>query len=113
MSEKQGNVFGVSGNMVSVRFSGDVRMNEVAYIVMTDGGGEPIRLKAEVIRIRGRECDMQVFEDTRGVRVGTPVEFTNELLAIELGPGLLSTTYDGLGNPLGALVAAIRICLRR
>ncbi len=113
MSDKQGSVFGVSGNMVSVRFTGDVRMNEVAYIDMTDDQGESINLKAEVIRIRGRECDMQVFEDTRGVRVGTPVSFTDELLAIELGPGLLSTTYDGLGNPLGALAEKCGYYLQR
>lgn len=113
MSDKKGSVFGVSGNMVSVRFTGDVRMNEVAYIVMTGDKGESINLKAEVIRIRGRECDMQVFEDTRGVRVGTPVEFTDELLAIELGPGLLSTTYDGLGNPLGALADKCGYYLQR
>ncbi|MCO4762234.1 MAG: V-type ATP synthase subunit A [Myxococcales bacterium] len=113
MSDKQGKVLGVSGNMVSVNFTGDVRMNEVAYIVLSGDDGEAIRLKAEVIRIRGRECDMQVFEDTRGIRVGTPVEFTDELLAIELGPGLLTMTYDGLGNPLDALANKCGFFLQR
>ena len=111
MSNNQGKVLGVSGNMVTVQFEGHVRMNEVAFILLE--GAELMRLKAEVIRIRGRECDMQVFEDTRGIRVGTSVEFTGELLAIELGPGLLSTTYDGLGNPLDELADACGFFLKR
>ena len=107
-----GQVRGVSGNMVTVAFQGNVRMNEVAFIVLpTDG--ETVRLKAEVIRIRNGECDMQVFEDTRGIRVGANVEFSRELLAIELGPGLLSMTYDGLGNPLDALAVKCGYFLQR
>jgi V/A-type H+-transporting ATPase subunit A len=109
----RGNVSGVSGNIVTVAFDGDVRMNEVAYIVLPVAGGEPIRIKAEVIRIRNGECDAQVFEDTRGVAVGTVVEFTGELLAIELGPGLLAMTYDGLGNPLDALAVKCGYFLQR
>lgn len=113
MSNSTGHVHGVSGNMVTVRFTGDVRMNEVAFIALPDQGGEPVRLKAEVIRIRNGECDMQVFEDTRGIDVGASVEFTGQLLAIELGPGLLSMTYDGLGNPLEALANRCGFFLQR
>jgi V/A-type H+/Na+-transporting ATPase subunit A len=113
MSDKQGKVVGVSGNMVTVAFTGDVRMNEVAYIVLSEAGDDALRLKAEVIRIRSGQCDMQVFEDTRGIKIGTPVAFTGELLAIELGPGLLSMTYDGLGNPLGALADRCGFFLQR
>jgi V/A-type H+-transporting ATPase subunit A len=108
-----GRVRGVSGNLVTVGFTGPVRMNEVAYVALPGAGPDPIRLKAEVIRVRGGECDLQVFEDTRGIEVGATVAFTGELLAIELGPGLLSSTYDGLGNPLEALAERCGFFLQR
>lgn len=106
--QEQGRVVGVNGNMVTARFGRDVRMNEVAYIAL----GE-LQLKAEVIRVRGKECDMQVFEDTRGIRIDDPVHFSAELLAVELGPGLLSMVYDGLGNPLQELAEKTGFFLRR
>ena len=58
------------------------------------------RLKAEVIEIVGNEAKIQVFEDTRGIKLYTPVSFTGELLEAELGPGLLTSIFDGLQNPL-------------
>lgn len=108
LQEELGRVVGVNGNMVSARFDRDVRMNEVAYIAVRD-----LRLKAEVIRVRGKECDMQVFEDTRGIRVGDLVQFSGDLLAVELGPGLLSMVYDGLGNPLQELADKTGLFLQR
>lgn len=111
-SEKSAVVVGVNGNMVTARFQGDVRMNEVAFIVLPTKTDE-LRLKAEIIRVRGDECDMQVFEDTRGIKVGHKVDFTEELLAIELGPGLLSMVYDGLGNPLVELAERTGFFLKR
>ena len=95
MSQMRGQVTAVNGNMVSVRFQGDVAMNEVAYILY----GEK-RLKSEVIRIRGGEAQVQVYEMTKGIRIGDDVEFTGEMLSVELGPGLLGQIYDGLQNPL-------------
>jgi V/A-type H+/Na+-transporting ATPase subunit A len=95
MTRTTGKVVGVNGNMVSVRVEGPVALNEVAYIE-TNGH----RLKAEVIRIRGDLVQTQVFEITRGIKVGMPVVFTGELLAVTLGPGLLGRIYDGLQNPL-------------
>ena len=92
-------VTGVNGNMVSVEFADAVTQNEVAYVLPEDGS----RLKSEVIRVRGREADLQVFESTTGVKVGDPVEFTSQLLSVELGPGLLTQVYDGLQNPLPEL----------
>jgi V/A-type H+-transporting ATPase subunit A len=74
--------------------------NEVGYVCV---GQE--RLKAEVLRIRGRTADMQVFEDTSGVHVGDRVEMTGEMLSATLGPGLLGRVFDGLQNPLAALAA--------
>jgi V/A-type H+-transporting ATPase subunit A len=112
LTSTTGTIVGVNGNMVTTAFQGDVRMNEVAYIVLPVRD-ETLRLKAEVIRVRGGEADMQVFEDTRGIRVGDKVEFTGEMLAVELGPGLLGMTYDGLGNPLVALAEKTGFFLKR
>jgi len=95
MSHTKGRVRAVNGNMVSVEFEGNVAMNEVAYIVCNGK-----RLKSEVIRIRGIEAQVQVFEMTKGVRIGDDVEFSGEMLSVELGPGLLGQIYDGLQNPL-------------
>ncbi len=92
-------VIGVKESLVSIDVSHTpVMKNEVGYIVVGDE-----RLKAEVLRVQGRRAEMQVFEDTRGVRVGDQVELTNELLSISLGPGLLGNVYDGLQNPLSVL----------
>ncbi len=80
--------------------------NEVIYIRPSRGaqaGGEPERLKAEVLRVRGRTADAQVYESTQGVAVGDPVEQSGELLSVELGPGLLGQVYDGLQVPLPRL----------
>lgn len=114
MSINKAVVVGVTGNMVTAKFEATVRMNAVAYIVLAANPGEPpLRLKAEIIRVRGDECDMQVFEDTRGIRVGDMVEITEELLAMELGPGLLKMVYDGLGNPLDELAQKAGFFLKR
>jgi V/A-type H+-transporting ATPase subunit A len=94
--------------MVSVSVSGDVSMNEVGYIKVDDK-----QLKAEVIRIGGNQVEVQVFEDTRGVAVGDEVVFTEELLAVELGPGLLSIICDGLQNPLPELAEQSGFFLQR
>jgi V/A-type H+-transporting ATPase subunit A len=76
--------------------------NELAFVLpqRRTADERQERLKAEVLRVRGREADLQVFEDTSGVAVGDPVEQTGELLSVELGPGLLGQVYDGLQNPL-------------
>lgn len=104
MSQASGYVVGVNGNMVSVHVDGDVSLNEVGYILLDDPTtGEAKRLKSEVIRIRGDLAEVQVFEMTRGIGVDDKVEFSGELLAVELGPGLLTRVYDGLQNPLPEL----------
>ncbi|NLT35256.1 MAG: V-type ATP synthase subunit A [Gaiellales bacterium] len=98
MTTKTGRIVGVNGNMVTAEFDLAVHQNEVAYVVVED-----LRLIAEVIRIRGRYADLQVFEDTSGLRVGGRIEFADEMLSVELGPGLLTQIYDGLQNPLPAI----------
>lgn len=108
MDRSSGKVIGVNGNMVSVLVDGTVSLNEVGYIVLDEK-----RLKSEVIRIRGDRAEMQVFEMTGGVGVGDSVEFTGELLAVELGPGLLTQIYDGLQNPLPELAQQCGFFLQR
>ena len=104
----RGQVIGINGNMVSVRTDGDVIMNEVGYILLGDK-----RLKSEVIRIRGDVAQMQVFEITKGIGIGDDVEFSGEMLAVELGPGLLGQVYDGLQNPLPELAEQAGYFLER
>ena len=93
-----GKITGVNGNMITVRFDGPVAQNEVGYAKLGDK-----QLMAEIVRVRNGKCDMQVFEATTDLAVGTDVSFTGELLAAELGPGLLTQVYDGLQNPLADL----------
>ncbi len=93
-----GKIVGVNGNMITVAFDGAVAQNEVGYAVLGDK-----RLMAEIVRVRGRRCDMQVFESTTGLAVDDTVEFSGNLLAAELGPGMLTQVYDGLQNPLAEL----------
>ena len=88
--------------------NGTLMMNEVGYLVI----GE-MHLKAEVIRIRGKYADMQVYEDTAGVKVGDTVLMTKQMLSVELGPGLLGQVFDGLQNPLQALADRDGFFLKR
>ena len=93
-----GKIVAVNGNMITVAFDGAVAQNEVGYAVC----GEK-KLMAEIVRVRGTRCDMQVFDATTDLMVDDRVEFTGELLAAELGPGMLAQVYDGLQNPLADL----------
>ncbi|MEA1987384.1 MAG: V-type ATP synthase subunit A [Candidatus Marinimicrobia bacterium] len=93
-----GIIKGISGNMINVEFDGRIIQNEVGYVI----AGEA-RLKSEVIKIKGNIAFMQVFETTKGLKIGDKVEFSQEMLSVELGPGLLGQIYDGLQNPLPAL----------
>ncbi|MDD4957384.1 MAG: V-type ATP synthase subunit A [Candidatus Omnitrophica bacterium] len=95
MNRQTGKVVGVNGNMMTVRFTGDIIQNEVAYVVTGDK-----RLKSEVIKINGDRAFLQVFEFTKGIKVGDDVEFSGEMLSVQLGPGILTQIYDGLQNPL-------------
>ncbi|MBS0623397.1 MAG: V-type ATP synthase subunit A [Verrucomicrobia bacterium] len=95
MTTATGKVVKAFGNLLQVKFEGDVRQGEVAFVNIDE-----TKLKAEIIEIVGDEVKIQVFEDTRGIQLGTPVEFTGDLLEAELGPGLLRAIFDGLQNPL-------------
>ena len=92
-------VLSVRESLVSIDTGGKaIKKNEVGFICV---GQE--RLMAEVLRVHGNTADMQVFEDTRGVRVGDPVEMSDQMLSVFLGPGLLGQVFDGLQNPLAIL----------
>ncbi len=93
-----GQVTGVTSNLVTVKVDGPVSQNEICYI--TVGGS---RLMAEVIKVNGDKASVQVFESTRGLRMGSPVEFEGHMLEVTLGPGILSRIYDGLQNDLANL----------
>ncbi len=98
MSANVGKIVGINGNMVSIAINGSVMQNEVGHILR---GSE--RLVSEVVKIADNIAYMQVFESTKGLRVGDDVEFSGYLLSAELGPGLLGQIYDGLQNPLPEL----------
>jgi len=117
MKGTKGKVTAVNGNMVSVHFDGIVSMNEVGFVNVIDkakdGAQTTTKLKSEVIRIRGEVAQLQVFEITKGITIGDEVEFTGDMLSVEVGPGLLGQVYDGLQNPLPQLAQAAGYFLER
>lgn len=108
METVTGYVTGINGNLANVKFESAVRKNEVAYILV-DGK----RLKGEVIRVNNGIASMQIYEMSNGIKVGDPVEFTGELMSVELGPGLLTQVFDGLQNPLPELAEKCGFFLER
>jgi len=108
MSKSIGKITSVQGNMITVSFEDDIIQNEVGYVLSQ---GE--RLMAEVIRISANLAYMQVFEDTKGIKIGERVEFSSEMLSVKLGPGLLGQVYDGLQNPLPQLAKKFGFFLPR
>lgn len=91
----KGIVRGIVSNLVTVEVEGAVSQNEICYI--TVGG---VRLMSEVIKVIGKNAYVQVFESTRGMKVGDKAEFMGHMLEVTLGPGMLSRNYDGLQNDL-------------
>ncbi len=108
MTDTKGKVVAVNGNMLSVAFDGVVSLNEVGYVHVAGK-----KLKSEVIRIRNGQAQLQVYEMTKGISTGDEVEFTGELLSVELGPGLLGQVFDGLQNPLPQLAEQAGYFLER
>jgi V/A-type H+-transporting ATPase subunit A len=93
-----GKVIGIVSNLVTVQTEGPVAENEICYIDL-DG----VKLMAEVIKVNGDKAQVQVFESTRGLKNGMGVEFEGRMLEATLGPGLLSSVYDGLQNNLATM----------
>ena len=109
MDEKtKGIIIAAQGNLVTVRFDGTIRQNEVVFVKT---GGQS--LKGEVIEINGNEAKVQIFEPTDGIRYGDEVVFEKDLLSVELGPGLLKRVFDGLQNPLEDIAEAAGYFLKR
>jgi V/A-type H+-transporting ATPase subunit A len=94
----KGTVKGIVANLVTVEADGPVSQNEICYITV-----EGTRLMSEVIKVTGSNTYVQVFESTRGMRVGDKAEFMGHLLEVTLGPGMLSRNYDGLQNDLDSM----------
>lgn len=99
----------VFGNLLHVEYQGDIQQGEVVMIQLDKG--HP--LKAEVIEVIGNAAKIQVFEDTRGISFGMQVQFSSHLLEAELGPGLLTSIFDGLQNPLEKVADATGLFLNR
>ncbi|MDR1755410.1 MAG: V-type ATP synthase subunit A [Culturomica sp.] len=98
MEKTVGKIHSIISNLVLVRVEGPVSQNEICFI---EAGN--VRLMAEVIKFTGELAYIQVFESTRGLKPGMPVEFEQHLLEASLGPGLLSKNFDGLQNDLNKM----------
>jgi len=94
----KGTVYGIISNLVHVKVDGPVSQNEICYIDLNG-----VKLMAEVIKVTGDIAYTQVFESTRGLTTGCPVEFTERMLEVKLGPGMLSKNYDGLQDDLNEM----------
>ena len=90
-----GRVNGIISNIVIAKVDGAVGQNEICYVYC----GET-RMMAEVIKVIGDEAYVQVYDSTRGLKIGDKVEFEGHMLEATLAPGLLSRNYDGLQNDL-------------
>ena len=94
----KGIVTGIVSNLVTVEVDGPVAENEICYIDL-----QGVKMMAEVIKVNGNTASVQVFESTRGLKGGDVVEFEGKMLEVTLGPGLLSSVYDGLQNNLATM----------
>lgn len=90
-----GRVNGIISNIVIVKADGAVGQNEICYVYCGD-----TRMMAEVIKVIGDAAYVQVFDSTRGLKIGDRVEFEGHMLEATFAPGLLSRNYDGLQNDL-------------
>ena len=88
----------IVSNLVTVEVDGPVAENEICYIDL-----QGVKMMAEVIKVNGNTASVQVFESTRGLKGGDVVEFEGKMLEVTLGPGLLSSVYDGLQNNLATM----------
>jgi V/A-type H+-transporting ATPase subunit A len=91
-----GQIIRISGPVIIAGEMQGSRMYDVVRV------GE-LSLAGEIIRLDGNDAVIQVYEDTSGLKVGEPVVNTGRPLSVELGPGLISSIYDGVQRPLSAL----------
>ena len=90
-----GRVNGIISNIVIVKADGPVGQNEICHVYVGD-----TKMMAEVIKVVGDDAYVQVFDSTRGLKIGDKVEFEGHMLEATLAPGMLSKNYDGLQNDL-------------
>ena len=90
-----GRVNGIISNIVIVKADGAVGQNEICHVYVGD-----TKMMAEVIKVVGDDAYVQVFDSTRGLKIGDKVEFEGHMLEATLAPGMLSKNYDGLQNDL-------------
>ncbi|MEI3245406.1 MAG: V-type ATP synthase subunit A [Lachnospiraceae bacterium] len=89
----RGTIKKVAGPLVIAEGMRDANMYDVVRV-------SEQRLIGEIIEMHGDEASVQVYEETAGLRPGEPVESTNAPLSVELGPGLITSIYDGIQRPL-------------
>ncbi len=94
----KGKVTGITSNLVTIEVDGPVAQNEICLIDL-----EGVKLMAEVIKVTGKNAFVQVYESTRGLKTGDKAEFQGYMLEATLGPGILSSNYDGLQNNLSTM----------
>ncbi|KAA0889110.1 V-type ATP synthase subunit A [Oryzomonas rubra] len=94
-----GRITGISGPTVTAKIGGV----KLCDMVLVGHAG----LVGEVVRLEGEQAVVQVYENTLGLGVGEPVVGTGGQLTVTLGPGLVSTMYDGLQRPLERVRAAV------
>ncbi len=107
-SKATGKVIRAFGNLLHVEFDGSIRQGEICQIKMGD-----LELSSEVIEINGSQAKVQVFEDTSQIKLGEQVIFSTRLLEAELGPGLLTSIFDGLQNSLVKVAEVSGLLLNR
>ena len=83
----------VAGPLVVAKGMRDANMRDVVYV-------SDKHLMGEIIEIHGDEASVQVYEETSGLKPGEPVESTGVPMSVELGPGIISSIYDGIQRPL-------------
>jgi V/A-type H+-transporting ATPase subunit A len=93
--QKKGKISRVAGPVVTAEGISP-RMYDVVLV-------SDLKLMGEVIKLVGNKVVIQVYEDTSGIRPGEEVIDTGAPLQVELGPGLLSSVYDGVQRPLPVL----------
>ena len=88
-----GTIKKVAGPLVIASGMRDANMSDVVRVSKQ-------RLIGEIIEMHGDEASIQVYEETSGLGPGEPVESTGAPMSVELGPGLISSIYDGIQRPL-------------
>ncbi len=96
--EKTGIITSINSNLLGVEVEASVAQNEICFV-----NYRHLQLMGEVIKVNGKEAYVQVFDSTRGLKSGDIVSFSGHRLEAKLGPGILSSSFDGLQNDLNKM----------